>query len=267
MNPLRLKIIRLLQTGLLTFLVCTGRDAHAREHGGFPSGPIPARSDARSAPADSGIRQKDTLLRETIRKLFERDRAKADDRDSPPDTYGPTIRQIRQDLTGHALAEGLDNGYHSADWKWVIEEGDIGDFRITEVEEHSDTACTFIAVMTLSEKHYSYRARVRIRYVSTPELRWRFDYVVSLGMEVIVTHEYDTCIRSSIAPDGWGGTYQIEFRNLSEMTLAVGGDFLSENGWTRFSTTVAPHGTNHTGGLFGGGSVSSYRINFIVRID
>lgn len=179
----------------------------------------------------------------------------------------PTVERIKQDLVGHSLAEGLTNGYHPDDWVWLIEDNQIQDFEIINIIEKNDTSYVFIAEMILSNKYYSYNVKAKIKYTSTPYHSWDIDYILSLGMNVIVTHEYDMCIKTSIVDDGWGGTYCVQFNNISEMTLAVGGDYLSQNGWQRFSTIITPHSYSTVGGLFSGGSVIDYRINFIVRIN
>lgn len=183
------------------------------------------------------------------------------------DTALPTIERIKQDLVGHSLAEGLSNGYHRDDWLWLIEEGQIRSLAITDTIEQNEQNFVFKVIMKLSAPHYSYKAKAQIKYTTSTNLSWKFDYVQSLGMNVIATHEYDMCIKSSIVDDGWGGVNCVRFNNTSEMTLAVGGDFLTYDGWRRFSTVVEPHSSSSVGGTFGGGSVSDYRINFIVRIN
>ncbi|MDE5561533.1 MAG: hypothetical protein K2J00_07040 [Bacteroidaceae bacterium] len=183
------------------------------------------------------------------------------------DTALPTIERIKKELVGHSLAEGLSNGYHREDWLWIIEEGQIKSLAITDTIELNEHNFVFKVIMKLSAPYYSYKVKAQIKYTTTTNLSWKFDYVQSLGMNIIVTHEYDTCIKSSIVDDGWGGVDCVQFKNISEMTMAVGGDFLTYNGWQRFSTVIKPHSSSSVGGTFGGGSVSDYRINFIVRIN
>lgn len=179
----------------------------------------------------------------------------------------PGIKQIQRDLIGHSLAEGVTNGYRPNDWRWEIEEGQISRLRIVEVLEKTKTQYLLIAQMRLSNGYYAYDAKVKIKYILTSQKYWKMDYVVSQGMYIVKTHEYDSYIRSSIVEDGWGGTFCVQFTNLSELSLVIGGDFLTNNGWKRFTTHLSPHGSTTAGGLFNGGTVSDYRINFIVRIN
>lgn len=183
------------------------------------------------------------------------------------DTALPTIARIKQDLVGHFLAEGLPNGYHSDDWVWLIEDGQIEVLEIIEILEETDENYIFVANMILSATYYSYNVKAKIKYTKTSINSWGIDYVLSLGMNIKVTHEYDECVKTSIVDDGWGGVNCVQFNNISEMTLAVGGDYLTYNGWRRFSTVITPHSSSSIGGTFSGGSVKDYRINFVVRIN
>lgn len=210
------------------------------------------------------LQQNPTLCDNILDKL--RTVVSEDNQPSCQNTWLPSIERIKRDLVGHSLAEGLSNGYHTDDWVWKIEYGQIDDLEIIDVVEKNDKNYVFVAKMILSATYYSYNVKTKIKYIATPD-SWNIDYVLSLGMHIIVTHEYDTCIKSSIVDDGWGGVNCVQFKNISEMTLVVGGDFLSYNGWKRFSRVVTPHSSAKVGGTFNGGSVEDYRINFIVRIN
>lgn len=179
----------------------------------------------------------------------------------------PDISQIQKDLIGHSLAEGVENGYRQDDWRWKIEEGQISQFKIAQVVKKTKGQYVIVAKMRLSNGYYSYDANVKIKYVYTTKNRWKLDYVVSEGMYIVVTHEYDGFIRSEIVEDGWGGTYCLQCTNLSELSLGVGGEILTYDGWIKFSKLV-PAGEKVTaGGLFAGGTVKDYRINFIIRVN
>lgn len=179
----------------------------------------------------------------------------------------PTARQIQMDLIGHSLSEAVENGYRPEDWKWTIAEGEISDFRIIEVITKTKSQYVLTAQMKLSNGYYAYNAKVKIKYINTAKNQWKMDYAVSQGMYIIVTHEYDEFIKAQIVEDGWGGTYCVRFTNTSEVTLCIGGDVLTYNGWQRFTVVTPPHKNATAGGLFSGGSVLDYRINFIVRIN
>lgn len=177
----------------------------------------------------------------------------------------PGVKQIQKDLVGHSLAEGVTNGYRSADWRWTIKEKQISRLRIVQVLSKTPREYMAIVQMRLSNGYYAYNAKAKIKYIRTAQNRWKMDYVVSEGMYIVVTHEYDNFIRSEIVDDGWGGTYCLQFTNMSELSLAIGGDMLTYNGWQRFSVLLKPNKKASVGGVFNGGSVNDYRINFIVR--
>ena len=73
--------------------------------------------------------------------------------------------------------------------------------------------------------------------------------------------------KSSFIDDEWGGVNCLQLKNISEITLAVGGDLLSHNGWQRFSTVITPFYSISVRETINGGSVKDYHINFIVRIN
>ncbi|MDE6862413.1 MAG: hypothetical protein K2J31_06735 [Alistipes sp.] len=181
------------------------------------------------------------------------------------DAAKPAPDRIARDLVGHTLSEGVDNGYHNSDWRWTIEQGEISDLRIERVLQNDNGTYRIVVSMKLSAAYYAYDTRAEVAYTLSPRGEWQFDYVVSLGMRIIATHQYDNCIRTSIVEDGWGGTYCLSLRNISEITLAVGGSILANGTWLRFSQLVRPQSEQTVGGLFMGGSVESYKIEFIVR--
>lgn len=177
----------------------------------------------------------------------------------------PGLSQIAKDLVGHSLSEGVENPYRREDWRWHIEKGEISNLRIAKVHEKAPDRYLFTALMRLSSGYHAYDAKARIKYVRSDKKRWTLDYVVSEGMYIVETHEYDDFIKTEIVDDGWGGVNCLQFTNKSELALAVGGDILVSSGWLRFSVLVPPGETARRGGFLAGGSVEDYRINFIVR--
>lgn len=181
------------------------------------------------------------------------------------DTAKPGAARIARDLVGHTLSEGLDDGYHYDGWTWTIEQGEISDLKIERLLQNSNGSYRVVVSMKLSAGYYCYATRAEVAYTLSQRGAWQFDYVTSLGMKIISDHRYDNCIRASVIEDGWGGTYCLHLQNISELTLAVGGSILAGGSWRHFSQIVAPHSDTNVGGLFMGGSVESYRIEFIVR--
>ena len=176
-----------------------------------------------------------------------------------------TVERVKNDLVGHRLSEGVANGYHEEGWTFTIRKGCISNFKVTKVLEKTANRYTFVAQMHLSERHYGYNAKCKISYRRQSGQTWKLDYVRSMGMHIVATHDYDDCIRASVVDDGWGGTYCLKLTNTSEMTLVVGGDILTMDGWRRYSCAVEPHKSATVGGVMNGGSVQRYRIAFVVR--
>lgn len=181
------------------------------------------------------------------------------------DKAKPGAARIARDLVGHTLSEGLDNGYHYDGWTWRIEQGEISDLKIERLLQNSNGTYRVIISMKLSAGYYYYATRAEVAYTLSQRGEWQFDYVTSLGMKIISTHQYDNCIRASVVEDGWGGTYCLRLRNVSELPLAVGGSIQAGGTWHRFSQLVEPQSELTVGGLLMGGSVEAYKIDFIVR--
>jgi len=210
---------------------------------------------------------------------FEQHRVESDikffNQDSLPDIISSLVRRIIpplpdqaricEDLVGHELSEGLENGYHTKDWVWKIEKGQISGFCITSIEEQTASKYRVLASMRLSEGYSSYDTDLAISYVLPFEDDWTIDYVASRGMNYVVTHEYDDYITASITRDGAFDSECVTFLNSSELSLVVCGDILTDKGWVRYSKLVPPHSSAKVGGLFCGGWVKDYKVNFIVR--
>lgn len=187
--------------------------------------------------------------------------------DSNIGDWPPSPALITADLTGHSLSEGVENGYHRPDWTFDIEYGDVSDLRI--IQELTRTASKYlvIAEMKLSKGgNFYYLTKARINYVKSPaDGSPVIDYVTSLGMRIVSDGEYDKDIAAFCADDGWGGVNCLKIRNKSEITLVVGGKVYANNRWFKFSKVVEPHGNASVGGTFGGGNVTNYRIDFVIR--
>ncbi|MBP3456129.1 MAG: hypothetical protein J6K38_07705 [Alistipes sp.] len=177
----------------------------------------------------------------------------------------PDAARIARDLVGHTLSEGLENGYHYEGWTWRIDPGEIRDLAIAKVLQNDKGTYRVEVSMKIMAAYYHYDTRAEVGYTLSPRGEWQFDYVLSRGMRIAATHNYDNCIGTAIVEDGWGGTYCLSLRNNSELRLVVGGSLYAGGEWRHFSQIVEPHSQKSVGGLFMGGSVESYRIEFIVR--
>jgi len=193
------------------------------------------------------------------------------DKSAATDVVGewpPSLALITADLTGHSLTEGVRDGYHRKDWTFDIEYGDVSDLRIDSVLACTTSKYLVIVDMKLSKRsgNFYYRTKARINYIKSPDDNSpKLDYVTSLGMEVVSDGEFDGDISCELADDGWGGVNCLKIKNNGEIALAVGGRLLAGNEWIKFATLVPSNEEVPVGGTFSGGSVSDFRIDFVVR--
>lgn len=167
---------------------------------------------------------------------------------------------ICRDLVGHKLSEGTDNGYHSRDWYWTIEEGEIKAFRILSVRENTSNRYTIDAQMRLARHTGSaYNAKATIYYVKTRR-GWEIEFVKSLSMNIVRTHRYDDCIH---VEKGSGILNQDDLyvTNNCEVALDVGGKICQiYGGWKKFSIRILPHETKLIDYC-----VADYTIDYVER--
>ena len=150
----------------------------------------------------------------------------------------PDYLQIQEDLVGHSLSEGVENGYYLSSWRWVIKSNEISDFSIESVLSNTSQDYLLVANMRLtSEVGKAFDAKVRIRYILPQNDDWTIEFVQSMGMHIVKTHMYDDCVK--VEKDGWW--YYI--KNHCELALEVGGKELHYSGWEKYSHVVEPHGS------------------------
>lgn len=180
----------------------------------------------------------------------------------------PDENRIKTDLNGHSLSEGFEKNdcYFSEQWRRTIgEQVEIKEMQIEEITCDDCHDYSFIATMVLQERYLSYTARVQVYYVLPDGEDWKIDFVKSLGIRLIQTDKYTDCIRCSIEDDGWGGIDALFITNTSEVQLLVIGHFVANKGTRNFSQVIPPGEKKQVGGLFGGGSVTSFEIIAVER--
>lgn len=155
----------------------------------------------------------------------------------------PDSDDIQKDLVGHSLSEGYDNGYYPSYWKWKIESGEISNFRIISIDKDTPDDYELTATMRLTSiSGKAFDAKVKVLYVSNGNYGWRMEYVQSLGMNIVKTGRYDSCITSKY--DDWHEATFIY--NNCEIPIEVGGVRLA---WVtagrqepvHFSEVISPH--------------------------
>lgn len=180
----------------------------------------------------------------------------------------PGEEQIKKDLMTETIGEGFEKEdcWFREDHRWAFKDYKINNFKIDEVIRDTDKEYVAIASMQLESESNAFDARVKISYLLPDLDDWKIEFVNSSGVTIVPTHKYDDLISCEIAEDGWGGTKALYITNKSNIELIVGGEIQTGSKWLRFCKLVKPDDSpSQAGGLFGGGSVDSYRIAFVER--
>ena len=177
----------------------------------------------------------------------------------------PSRGQIAADLVGKKLAEGVEDGWFDSEWRYEIKRGSIKGMNIEKTLKNTNTDYCVVVLLKLQSEINTFMARVKINY-HLVQGKWRLEFVNSVGMKIVRTHKYDDCIQFAIVDDGWGGVDALQLTNKVEIELAVAGYFYAFGQWKKFAVKVGPHGQKQVGGTFGGGSVESYKVEFIERL-
>ena len=179
----------------------------------------------------------------------------------------PDEAQIQKDMVGHQLTEGFEKEkcWFHEDYRWKIREGEIRDFMIEEVLRADTKEYIFIATMRLQSELNAFNARVKVSYVLPDTEDWKIEFVKSLGVTILKTHKYDDLISCAIEDDGWGGVDALFITNKAEIEVGVGVEVVADGSRKRYAVRVSPDKKSQVGGLFGGGNVTSYEIEFVER--
>lgn len=179
----------------------------------------------------------------------------------------PSVAQIQQDLVGHQLAEGFEKEkcWFHEDWRWKIDEGEIHDFKIEKVLRDDEKKYVFVATMRLDDGRKAFNSRAKVSYWLPDAEDWQLEFVNSMGMSIVKTHEYDECVSYEIEDDGWGGVNALFISNKTELELVVGVEIVASGKKLRCSTKVSPNSKAQVGGFLMGGNVTSYEKGFVER--
>lgn len=179
----------------------------------------------------------------------------------------PDETQIQKDLVGHQLAEGFEKEkcWFQEDYRWKIGDYEIHDFKIEEVLRDDAKEYIFIATMRLENELNAFNARAKVSYMLPDAEDWTLEFVNSMGVTIIKTHKYDDLISCAIEDDGWGGVDALFITNNAEIELGVGVEIVANGSRKRYAVRVSPDKKSQVGGLFGGGNVTSYDIEFVER--
>ena len=182
----------------------------------------------------------------------------------------PDAMKMQDDLVGRELAEGFDREdcWFGENVKWKIKEGEIRDFQIKEVVKDNAQEYCVIATMLLQEEYAAYNATVKLFYRLPDDDDWRLEFVNSLGITIVKSGNYDDCLTYEIKDDGWGGLNALYIYNTCDIELAVAGYVYTKyDGKVKFAIRVSPKESGKAGGFMAGGSVTSFDIEFIERLE
>ena len=177
----------------------------------------------------------------------------------------PTRSQIAKDLVGHRLKEGKDDGWFPNDWSWLIEEGEIKAMKIEEVLKDTDSDYCINVVMRLESDKNAFIAKAKINYILTRDKKWRLEYVISKGMNIVKTHKYDDCLNVSIDKRWFMG---VNVNNEKEMTIEnnceiflyfAGYIYMKSGEKQKLTLSIGPHNTEKIP------YVEAYEVVFIER--
>ena len=177
----------------------------------------------------------------------------------------PGRDQIAKDLVGHRLNEGYKDGWFSENWHWDIKSGQIKALKILETLRNTDKDYCIVVLVRLQSDVNAFNAKIKINYHLSKDNKWKIEYAVSQGMDIVKTHKYDDCLSFAIVDDGWGGVNMLQIKNNSGIELGCAGYIKVYGEWIKFAVRIDPYKTGGVGGTFGGGNVSNYRIEFIER--
>lgn len=160
----------------------------------------------------------------------------------------PNYGQIQEDLVGHSLKEGVENGYYSSDWKWIIEDGEISDFEIISVLSDTPNEYVIIATMKLTSMvGKAFNTKIKIRYILPAYDDWKIEYITSLGMSVVKTGIYNDLINveRDNCNDGffvYTRRYCYFIENKGDIPLEIG--YKKYDGtWSKESTVIKAYDT------------------------
>ncbi len=177
----------------------------------------------------------------------------------------PSDEKLRKDLVGRTIKEQED-GYHSGNWRWVIEEGEIKDMQITEQQTVENKPSYKVELTLQAKEGASYKVVANVVYYLPEDADdWCIEFVESLNVEIVKTGLYDNCISHSIIQGGWLlNRAPLKIVNNCDKGLQVGGRIRNENRWEKFVVNIQPNDSEQI--AYGGAyrlDVHEYVIDFV----
>ena len=172
--------------------------------------------------------------------------------------------ELADDLIGQIIYDPSDNGYFTKEWRWTIQQGEVlgvdklsTNFSIRRINGIEEEAMNITVLAHLQRDAIKIDAELILHYVKNGD-----GYILnsSTVTKLIIPSQTDYSQYVKLEMD-YDFLPQLKLYNNSNMTLFVGGDWLSNSGPERFGCILAPNASK----TIAIGNITSYHIHFAYR--
>ena len=173
-------------------------------------------------------------------------------------------QELANDLIGQIIYDPSDNGYFTKEWRWTIQQGEVlgvdklsTNFSIRRINGIEEEAMNITVLAHLQRDAIKIDAELILHYVKNGD-----GYILnsSTVTKLIIPSQTDYSQYVKLEMD-YDFLPQLKLYNNSNMTLFVGGDWLSNSGPERFGCILAPNASK----TIAIGNITSYHIHFAYR--
>ena len=173
-------------------------------------------------------------------------------------------QELADDLIGQIIYDPSDNGYFTKEWRWTIQQGEVlgvdklsTNFSIRRINGIEEEAMNITVLAHLQRDAIKIDAELILHYVKNGD-----GYILnsSTVTKLIIPSQTDYSQYVKLEMD-YDFLPQLKLYNNSNMTLFVGGDWLSNSGPERFGCILAPNASK----TIAIGNITSYHIHFAYR--
>ena len=173
-------------------------------------------------------------------------------------------QELANDLIGQIIYDPSDNGYFTKEWRWTIQQGEVlgvdklsTNFSIRRIYGIEEEAMNITVLAHLQRDAIKIDAELILHYVKNGD-----GYILksSTVTKLIIPSQTDYSQYVRLEMD-YDFLPALKLYNNSNMTLFVGGDWLSNSGPERFGCILAPNASQ----TIAIGNITSYHIHFAYR--
>lgn len=146
----------------------------------------------------------------------------------------PDEKDIARDLIGRKLSEGKLDGYYKDSWRWEVERGQVSEIEVVEVLKQNNSEYNIAVTMTLTKGNLSMSANLELYYILPTGEGWCLENVISNGLDFIPNGDY----RKYLIEEKGGFSYNVYYRNISDVPLLVAITVYYKDGSSKFAWTV-----------------------------